>query len=175
MRSDQRGFSAVVLLITLLVVTSLPVYFLLSKGKDSASQVMGASTTVSQMRPGFSVSISSLAQTWDLVEYLCETKEECLDSLTSGRRFNTVSGGQTELHDVVVNYSKEWDNYSYIKYFVRSGLYKQGTEFKIVNLGDVPGSSVHEVYDGTYKYSIVLLPIKSIQTSFYTSAVFSDN
>lgn len=179
MRHEERGFSAVLLSILVLAFLAVPAYYWVSNdAKDDFSplqNVKGASVDGSTSGiSGFSVSVVSDSSTWDLVEYLCKTADECLSSLTAGRRLGTVSGGATDLHEVVVEYSPEWQEYDYIKYYVRSGWYSSGKLFKVDILGDLPGSSIHELNDGGDIYNVVLSPVTAIQDSFYDSARFTN-
>lgn len=178
MRNAQQGFSALLLLILVLAFIAVPAYYWYSNNTKSlgpASDVQGASAVKNTLASsGFNVSIISNSATWDLVEYLCKTEEECLNSLNSGRRLGTVSGGETDLHEVVVEYSPEWDDYDFIKYFVRSGWYSGGRLFKVRDLGDMPGSVVKQVEDSGDTYDVVLSPISGIKSNFYNSATFSN-
>lgn len=177
MRSDQRGFSALILITIVSVLLAVPAYLYASGNlvglKSVATDVKGASTKAST-GSGFNVFITSQSPTWDLVEYLCTSKEECLTSLNSGRRFGTVSGGETDLHEVVLSYTPEWGNYKYVKYYVRSGLQTSGAIFRVLDEGDIPGTEVETITDGTARYTLVLIPISAVKESFYTSATISD-
>lgn len=176
--TTEQGFSAILLLIILVAFMAVPTYYWYSSSQENyaAENVKGASTVgaVSD-KPGFSVSVVSESPTWDLVEYLCTDEEECLSSLTAGRRLGTVSGGETDLHEVVVEYSTEWDDYEYVKYFVRSGWAGESASFKVSDLGDIPESALHEIKDGSVIYDVVLSPVTVVSGAFYTSATFSDN
>lgn len=175
MRLDQKGFAVPLMLIVVLLILAVPAYYIISSLPTSSSDIRGASSEGNiNDRPGFSVSITSTSSTWDLVEYLCGSLDECTTSLTSGRRWGTVSGGQTDLHDVVVEYSDEWSNYEYIKYFVRSGWYAQGKDFNVVSAGNVPNSDVFKVSDGNESYDVVVAPVSVLSNGFYSSAHFSD-
>lgn len=177
-KTSQRGYSAPVIIIIALLLLAVPVfYFTRTKNLSlfSSVDVQGASSVGNiNAQPGFSVSIISDSETWDLVEYLCKDLKECTASLTSGRRLGTVSGGKTDLHEVVVTSASEWDSYDYVKYFVRSGWYSQNKMFRVANLGDVPGSQVRTISDGAVSYEVVISPTKDLRNNFYSSAVFSD-
>ena len=155
MRPNENGFSALLTLLVIFSVVAVPTYFVYytSTSKEGSTSrletnVRGVSTFRElSTKPGFSVSIESDSATWNLVEYLCNDLDECLSSLNSGRRLGTVSGGETDQHEVVVEYSADWAEYDYIKYFVRSGWYTSSGEFKVVALGDVPGSEKHVIDD----------------------------
>ena len=178
MNRSERGVSALVLLILVFGLITVPAYIwhsgnssknLQNKDVQGASVVGGLST-----KPGFSVSVKSSSSTWDLLEYLCVSVDECTNTLNSGRRLGTVSGGKTDLHEVVVEYSPEWDSYDYVKYFVKSGWYASGDVFEITDIGNVPGSAKYEISEDGSLYDVVLTPVSSVQDNFYTSATFSD-
>lgn len=175
--SNQRGYSVPAFLILLLLLVAVPVLYWVSTNDLSASSqdVRGASTTGSILaKPGFKISVSSKANTWDLVEFLCKSLEECTDSLTSGRRLGTVSGGAADMHEIVVEYTSEWDDYKYIKYFVRSGWYSQSQPFDVVDVGEIPGAEVYNISEGMQTYQTVIAPTSSLESSFYSSSHFSD-
>lgn len=176
MLKNQKGFSVPVLLILALLVLAIPAYYLSSANLNERKAIRGASSVgYESSQPGFGVSVLAQSETWDLVEYLCETKEECLSSLTSGRRLGTVSGGQTELHDIFVAYSNEWEDYSYVKFYVRSGWYAENRKFTITELGNIPGAEVHVLIDSGAEYEVIVAPTKDISTTFFQAASFSDN
>lgn len=177
MRSKENGFSALILIIVLGLL-AIPIYYWVSTnslGIYKDTEVKGAQTTGrAYSRPGFSVSIVSNSPTWDLVEYLCTSEEECLKSIDSGRRLGTVSGGKTDFHEVVVDYNPEWDNYDYIKFFVRTGWGSNDTEFQVTEVGDIPGSTIKVISDGTMKYEVVIAPTELLKNTYFASSSFSD-
>jgi hypothetical protein len=177
MRYSQSGYAAPLILIILLLVLAIPVYFFASSDSTPESEnVRGASSSGNISDAGFSVLVTSESETWDLVEYLCEDLDSCIKGLDSGKRWGSVSGGKTDLHEVVVGYSNEWKGNEYIKYFVRSGwdVQKGSTGFEVVDVGEVPGSDIYSLSDGSSNYDVVIIPISSISKDFYTSAHFSD-
>lgn len=175
----QKGYSVPLFLIVTLVVLTVPAYYWVSTNQLNVSasrDIRGAASTGnSHSAPGFSVSIVSASPTWDLVEYLCKSQEECSTSLTSGRRLGTVSGGETEFHEVIVEYSAEWQDYKYIKYFVRPGWNASDSNFTVSTLGDIPGSEVLSLAENGDEYVAVIAPISSLKNGFYTSATFSNS
>lgn len=177
MPQNENGFSALLLILVVFTVLAIPGYYFYynsQSGYTEEDSIKGAST-VRQLttNAGFSVAIVSTS-TWDLVEYLCDDYDECISSLNYGRRLGTVSGGQTDLHEVVVEHSAEWKNYDYIKYFVRSGWYSPDSYFEITDLGDLPGSEIHEIYEDGEAYNVVLSPVSVVEGAFYPSATFSN-
>ena len=177
MPNYERGYSVPLLLLVALTLLAVPVSykFLSNSFSGSNSNVRGATSIGSVLtQPGMSVSIVSTSQAWDLVEYLCKDLDECLDTLTSGRRLGTVSGGQTELHEIVMVYSREWDDYHYVKLFVRPSWLSSDDMFVVQRLGDVPDSSIHTLTEDGEDYQVVLVPVKELRDTFYVSALFSD-
>jgi hypothetical protein len=112
--------------------------------------------------------------TWDLVEYLCESLDECTDSAYSGKRWGTLSGGSSTGHEVVVEATKEWEDYEYIKYFVRPGWASDSVVFDVVDMGDLPESQVYTLSDGISSYNVVVSPISEVISKYSKSATFSD-
>ncbi len=175
---SQKGFTSPILLVPLLILGVMfgAFWFLTNDVNVSTStqNVKGLSTKESHAKPGIGVSIISEGGTWDLLEYLCETESACLASLEAGVRWGSVSGGKTSLHEVEIVASKEWENYGYLKYFVRRGWGSQGNAFKVTDLGEFPGAKVHTINSNGITYDVVIAPIDNVTTSFYKSAVFSD-
>jgi hypothetical protein len=175
----EKGYSVPLVLIIVLVLFSVPLFYWVTSNDFNASasrNIRGATTSNNvNERPGFSVNITSTSQTWDLVEYLCRTQEECTTSLTSGRRLGTISGGQTDLHQVIVEHTKEWDGYKYIKLYVRSGWYSAEREFNVISAGKIPGSQIYTLSEGSETYEVLVAPIAEVASTFFESAHFSDN
>lgn len=175
----QRGYSVPLFIVIALLLLTIPAYYWLRINNlnfsSSGENVRGVkSIGTPYHKPGFSVSVSTDVETWDLVEYLCNTREECLESISSGRRLGTVSGGPTELHEVFVEYMPSWNDYSYIKYYVRSGWYATQKNFRIAKLGDVPGATKETITDGGVTYEVVLAPVPDLKDAFFVSAHFTD-
>lgn len=183
MRPNENGFSAVFTLLVIFSVVAVPAYFVYYKSTSDANKSTSLETSVRgassfrdpSSKPGFSVLVQSDSGTWNLVEYLCNDLDECLSSLNAGRRLGTVSGGATDSHEVVVSYSADWAEYDYIKYFVRSGWYTSSGDFKVITLGDIPGSEKHVIDDNGEQFEVVVSPIVNVTNSFYPSATFSDS
>ncbi|KKT84886.1 MAG: hypothetical protein UW82_C0007G0002 [candidate division WWE3 bacterium GW2011_GWC2_44_9] len=66
---------------------------------------------------GIKVSIVSPDSSWDLDEYLCSSKNECLNSATRGKWWSRVSGAKTGDYgyEVFIEKSQEWDGYAFLK------------------------------------------------------------
>jgi hypothetical protein len=174
----QKGYSVPLIIILVLGLLAVPAYYWTTTNSvnfSSSKTVKGISTTGNiYASPGFSVSVTSNAETWDLVEYLCKTLEDCTSSLNSGSRWGTISGGKTDLHEVVVESSQDWDDYKYIKYYVRSGWFSKDKGFDVVSIGDMSGSKVHKIVEGGTEYQVVITPVSDLMYSFHKSAHFSD-
>ncbi len=166
----NKGFSLPIVLIVALFI-SLPVMFFFFSTRATAPNVKGAFTTANV---GFDVQISSNKGTWDLFEFLCTTKEECTTSLTGGKRLETIGGGQVKTYDVVVEPDQAWNDYKFIKLFVKSGWGSPFRTFSVSDPAQIPGAEVTKITEGLSDYNIILLPITSVQNSFYTSINFTD-
>jgi len=76
---------------------------------------------------GFKVTVISKNTSWDLLQYLCKTREECETSVTSGKWWATISGAATtkDGHEVFIERSDNWADYRFLKIAVReAGLGK---------------------------------------------------
>ncbi len=72
---------------------------------------------------GLKVTVLSPSSSWDLMQYLCKTREECEKSQTSGKWWATVSGAPTteDGHEVFIERSPAWEDYGFLKVMVRQG------------------------------------------------------
>jgi hypothetical protein len=166
----NKGFSLPIVLIVALFL-SLPVMFFVFSSRSSMPKVKGVATT---SNVGFDVQISSGKGTWDLFEFLCTTKEECSSSLTSGKRLETISGGQVKTYDVVVEPDQAWNEYKYIKLFVKPGWGSPFRTFTVANKAQIPNVEFVTLTEGNGSYNAIIIPISSVQNSFYSPINFSD-
>jgi len=174
---NEQGFS-VNSVIFFVSVFSLLVFFgwhylynpgisVLERFKD----VKGVSTANNAPEnPGFSVCVTSEFGNWDLVEYLCESLAECKTSLDSGEKWATVSGGETENHQIFVESESSWEEYVYMKVFVRSGWGSQDRKFVMDATGDVLGSNEVTLEET----KILIFPVSSVIKDYAPAASFSD-
>ena len=172
---NQKGFASPLILFLLVSVFMLAGFWIFTNdiNVSSSSNVHGAATPLQNAKPGLGVSVIS-SGTWDLYEYLCTTKAECTQSLQSGKRFGTISGGATSLHSVEIENSPEWEGYSFLKLFVKSGGQNNVVNYKILGVGDVPESSVVSLSDGGVVYNAVIIPLNNAVNAYFKSATFTD-
>ena len=175
----QKGFSVSFVVIFIVLFIATPIIFWWATAKNNFSvqnDIKGASTYDSiQSKNGLLIEISSKQGTWDLFEYLCKTKEECVSSLLGGKRWGTVSGGTTsENHQVIIESSDEWDNNKYLKLFVKSGWGSPERKFGVSGVEYIADTSVETTsYEGD-QYQVVVLPLDSVKLRLYKTIVFSD-
>lgn len=174
----RNGFSALLLIVLVALLAGLPLLYWgfsnkvnLSKSMDN---VRGVISTGSYASSGFSILVVSDSETWDLVEYLCKDLQACVSSLNSGERLGTVSGGQTNMHEVIFEPKDGWKDYKYIKVFVRPGWLGSSSSFMVKDLGRAPGSDVYTVKEGQSSYEFVVIPLEGVFSNFYKAATFSD-
>jgi hypothetical protein len=167
----QKGFARPLLLILLFLVIALPLTYKVVSNRinSTKSENVKGSSSVNE-KPGFSVRIVSADGTWELIQYVCVTQEECTSGLTSGKRVGSVGGGATELQEIFVPTAPEWKDYKYIKYFVKPGWSSTQRVFKISDLGTFANS----IKKSFTEADAVIAPIESILTTFQKSATFSD-
>jgi hypothetical protein len=174
MSSGQKGYAALLILIVAFLILSASFYFVFGSNLRK-NDIQGASSTKNgNSKHGFSILISSSTPSWDLVEYLCSSEDECTSGLTSGTRWGSISGGETELHEVILDYNNQWDSFGYIKLFVRSGLFSDESAFRIVDKGQIPDSKVYQIEEDGTTYDVVVIPTKMVSENFYESARFSN-
>ncbi|MBU0649719.1 hypothetical protein KJ605_00745 [Patescibacteria group bacterium] len=120
-----KGFAHPYLLLAGLVVVGagLIVY---TSSKNLAGLVLGTTkrneNIYQRKTDGVKVTVISPNSSWDLVQYLCENRDECQTSPTSGKWWAAVSGAPTpqEGHEVFIQKSDGWQDYSYLKIYAKS-------------------------------------------------------
>lgn len=70
---------------------------------------------------GLKVIVISPNVSWDLMQYICKTRDECEQSTASGKWWATVSGAPTteDGHEVFIEKSPGWGGYGFLKVVVR--------------------------------------------------------
>jgi len=174
----QKGFSipAVFVLVALLIFVPVLFWFLTNRVDFSkADNVRGASVVSEKYaKSGFGVSVVSKSGTWDLYEYLCKTKDECEVSLTSGKNWGIVSGGETTEHDVMIEASDEWKGYKYLKLFVKPSWLGSDNRYRVIKSGDVLAPEVVKFIDSGKEIETLFIPVSGLFDKYQKSAVFSD-
>jgi hypothetical protein len=168
----MRKGSAWLLLIVIVVFLMIPLGYWYLNYRASVKSVKGAKTL--EIQNGVYVVVNSNTGTWDLNSYLCKSKQECLESLTSGVKLETRSGGRALGVEVDLIYEDQWSDYSYLKIFVKPGWGTQGKVFEILDPGVVKESSSERITSGNVEYEVVLMPIKDLKSGFFKGAEFSD-
>lgn len=166
----MRGFSVPLVLIAVLLLGGFAFF---SFTENNTKDIKGVSTE-GHVGPAVTFSIISKTPAWDLAEYMCVTAEECLTSVGAGTRIGTASGGATELREVTLPYSSDWEGYSYLKVFARPSWIVGAPTFRVVTPGDVPGTLIKKVPSGGEFQDVVLIPLKEFSDTYYKSATFSD-
>lgn len=167
----QKGYARPLLLVLLLLVIALPLTYKVVSNRinSTKSENVKGSSAINE-KPGFSVRVVSSGGTWELIQYVCVTQEECTSGLTSGKRVGSVGGGATVLQELFVPTAPEWKDYKYIKYFVKPGWSSTQRVFKISELGTFT-DSVKKTFT---EADAVIAPIEHILAAFQESATFSD-
>lgn len=120
----SKGFAHPYLLIVVLAVAGV-IFTVLTSSSKLAGLVLGSKTynlaTYRDKTEGLKVVVISPNSSWDLVQYLCRTREECEKSQTSGRWWVTVSGAPTteDGHEIFIEKSPGWEGYGFLKVVVR--------------------------------------------------------
>ncbi len=156
------------IIVFLLAFVSVPVfYFFLINKSNQLSNVKGARTEVS-LNSGLILNVKSSAGGWDLHEILCKTKDECTKTLLSGKEWSVVSGGTTEGHEIKVSADQNWQDYKYMKVFVRSGWGSISRVFKIlpnVKVTDVATYDMRTINYENSEYRVLVIPLDKLSNS----------
>ena len=169
-RISQYGFTLPVVLIFVLVFLAAPLVFWFKGTKNvEQSDVRGSESFSS--KEGTYIQVTSEKGPWDLFEYLCKTKEECADSLTSGKKWEAISGGTTTGSSIKINYSELWKDFKYLKVFVKPGWGASTHSFVIKNEFDAAAAET-KIFD---KDQALILPISVLESGSYTFLLFTDS
>jgi hypothetical protein len=160
------------LLLIITVFLTIPLGYWYFGYRASQNDIKGAKTT--GIMNGLFIIVDSNNGTWDLNSYLCKTKSECLESSTSGIKLDTKSGGKVAGYEVNIVYQDQWNDYSFLKLFVKSGWGTQARPFRVLDRGVVTGTSVEKINSDNFQQSVVLVPVKELVNGFYKGAEFSD-
>jgi hypothetical protein len=163
---------ASVLPIVIIVATFLiiPVFFWIINFGNSKGNIQGIETGSS----GLSIKIISKDGAWDLSKYLCKDKNECIESLTSGKSLDKTSGGGVYDQEVGIKYSSDWDQYQYIKVFVEPGWGSADRNFMVSVNESIQGIFTHSFEIGSITYNVAVIPLSEIQKSVSNAVTFSD-
>jgi len=168
----MKKFSLLPLIIIVAVFLAVPVTFwALSSSKNSSDDVRGVKTGVF----GLIIEVSSKNGFWDMSEYLCKDREECLESLQSGKFLEKTSGGGVDDQYVTLRYSSDWGSYQYLKIYVEPGWGSMERDFNASLKEHVENSSVEKLNSNGNEYEIVLVPTAGLDSNIFDVARFSDN
>jgi hypothetical protein len=164
--------SALPLILILISFVLIPLGFWFYSSQDTSSEVRGASS--SKEDRGFYVAVMSKGGTWDLNVYLCKDRAACVASVDAGYKLDSTSGGQSIGYYVPVKYQPFWNDYNFVKVFVKSGWGSAAKSYFIVDIGEAVGSVDTKINSDGFSQDVLILPIESVINSFVKSAVFSD-
>lgn len=137
---------------------------------DASSYKGSQETTGLYKIPGLSVLVKSSGN-WDLFEYLCKKGDDCEATPTSGLRLSTISGGEDQEHEVVIDQAREWSDYSYIKLFVRSAINEPEKIYKVEKDESLPQAEVKNIGEGRDQVEAVVVPVSEVSNSYHEMAV----
>ncbi len=167
----MKGFSAHLVIFAVVAIVGFGLYYFTH---DSDSNDVKGISDLSQKSSGVTIYITSKNTSWDLFQYLCKDMEECTKSADSGKRISKTSGDVVDLKNIYISPDANWNNYSYLKLYVRSSYDVISDGFEVVSYGNVPDTDVLELTLGSSKQKAVILPIISILETYYQSASFSN-
>jgi len=168
----MRKTSFLPLALIICVFLILPVAFWFFNTRVDKGSVRGAK--IKSDSKGVIVKVSSNYGTWEMSKYLCKTKDECLLSLTSGKSLDKVGGGVVENQDVAVLYDQSFKDYSFLKVFIKPAWGSQARNFTASSIQDLSKISVENISSNDYEYSVVIIPMSSLENSLEDIARFTD-
>ncbi len=169
----MKKSSLVPLIVIVATFLVIPIVFWALTFKKTDENIQGARTKIGAA--GVLVKINSTYGTWDMAKYLCKTRDECLESLVSGKILETTSGGGVEDQFVSVRYTKDWDSYEFLKMFVKPGWGSSVRKFYASLTENISRSFVENFTYNGMDYEVVIVPVKGIGDTLLEVAKFSDS
>jgi len=166
----MRRSSALPLIIIIATFLIIPVAFWIINFQRSDNDVKGANIGGS----GIVIKIKSEGGAWDMSKFLCADKNQCVESLTSGKILDKTSGGGIDDQEVGVGYSSDWEKYKYVKIFVEPGWGSEDRVFSVSMNGGLSDSFTHEFEVGSVVYKTAIFSISDLERNIINAAVFSD-
>lgn len=157
----NRGFAVPIVLVFTLIFLILPLIFWYSFNANSAETVKG--TSVKSEENSILVKIVSPSGPWDLQQYLCKDKNECVSSVFSGKRYATISGGKTQGHYVSITSPKSSGDYKFLKVYATAGSGLTAADFNVLDSQVLLGRSIEKVTlkENSFSVEAVLIPLES--------------
>ena len=168
----KKAFTLPVVIVFIILFISVPLVFLFSITRQK-NNVKGAQATPPEIENGFLVYVSSKSAMWDLNEYLCATQAECAGNLMSGKKWGVVSSGASQRHEVVVQATKEWDQYNYMKLFVKSPYGGGESQFS-ATLSTQGLGTVEKITYENQTYDVVIVSLDEVKSGVHLLAEFLD-
>lgn len=167
----MKGFSAHLVIFAVVVIVGFGLFYPLIK--DNSSDVKGTSVN-EENTGGMSIAIISRNTSWDLFQYLCKDEDECTKSADSGKRISKLSGDITDSKTIRIRPIPEWEDYSFLKLYVRPGWDVSSNGLNVSSKGDVPGTLVYDFSNGNAKQTVLIVPTYPMLNQFFQSATFTD-
>ena len=156
------------LIAIILLFLVIPIAFWFFSTKRVSDDVKGVETDFS----GLVVKVVSKNGSWDMFKYLCENRDQCAESLNSGKFLDKTSGGGGENDQfVTIKYSPDWKSYEFIKIYVESGWGSTDRVFKVSLSDSIPGSFIGKFSYGERDYETVIIPVSVFNSGFFDNAV----
>ncbi len=166
----RRGFSVPIILVVIVVFVFIPLlYWQLISNRRSVSNVQGVSVSNSR----YSVVVNSDVKSWDLFEYLCQSKSDCDKALLSGHFNQKISGGVGKNQNIKFISDVDLHQYTYVKLFMKPSWGLTGT-FNL-QVPQLSGASVEQLGDSLGVYNVLFIPISSLPDKEIVVATFSDH
>jgi hypothetical protein len=171
-----KGLSLPLVIIFIAFFLLMPIGFYFYFVKDASQDVgtvKGVTSDVA-IKPGVNITISSKGGAWDLHQFLCDTREACLKSLTIGKPWGVVSGGVTKAYNFNIDPTQNWGSeFKYMKVFVKSSWGSMIRVFEVSSNKPEPLDLV-TINSESVDYNVVLIPLENITNDASIILEFSD-
>lgn len=171
----SRGFALPVTTFFVVAFLAIPFLFWGVSSINSNDDVRGATVSSTlKNNKGLITQVYADSGTWDLLMYICKTKEECLQTPTSGKRVVAISGGKVSGRLVPLNYTSDWDGYSVAKIYVKSGWGFGSESYKVLNASDLIYGDLNVIKTVSQEYQVVLINVSDLANKVVGPVIFGD-
>ena len=169
----KNGYISPIVALFIFFFISVPlVYWFITSGDKTPESVKGSSDIAAARVEGLSVDVTSEG-TWDMYAYLCETSDECEDSLNAGKRVGVFSGGKVSKFTTSIPLDETWQDESVIKLYVKPGWGAAGRMFN-AKAYDNFGVEVKSLENDGAAVNVLFVTVGNIRNAGSSIGEFSD-
>jgi hypothetical protein len=171
----KNGYTTPLVVLFIIMFVSIPIiYWSFFSKSESVAEVKGVTRVAEVDNAGLNLAINSIGGTWDMYTYLCDDPEQCLDTVSSGKRISVSSGGKVENYLLKLPFDESWKKQKYLKIYIKAGWGSQNRTFKASNISQNSNVKVETIDSETNALNVLLVPTEVLETTKEIIGSFSD-